>query len=213
MKNKKTENIEKYADCMNDDDAIRITKKYCYDPNAYLVKRDPDPAATVPANCTTAVGFALRMAEGYSLPDLIGDDLSTFWQKEIRTERQYRMPGGNYHMFVNLNKELPDEKGFIYHDKLEIEFSQVEEFVVGRIRYATRCMTNPEDGREFQGEPVPVLVQDIWFSVVSYMMAPYMYVTPVEEFSDFIMTTSMEKLSGWLKANDIALPRNVFKLP
>ena len=27
MKNKKTENIEKYADCMNDDDAIKITKK------------------------------------------------------------------------------------------------------------------------------------------------------------------------------------------
>ncbi len=213
MKNKKTENIEKYADCMNDDDAIKITKKYCYDPNAYLVKRNPDPDATMPGNCTTELCLALRMAEGYSLPDFIGDYLSTFWQKEIRTERQYRMPGGNYRIFVNLNKKLPDEKGFIYHDKLEIEFSQAGEFVVGRIRYATRCMTNPEDGSEFMGEPVPVLVQDIWFSVVSYMMAPYMYVTPVEEFSDFIMTTSMEKLSGWLKANDTELPRNVFKLP
>lgn len=29
-----TEDIEKYADCMNDDEAIRITKKYCYDPNS-----------------------------------------------------------------------------------------------------------------------------------------------------------------------------------
>ena len=215
MKNKKntTENIEKYADCMNDDEAIRITKKYCYDPNAYLVKRNPDPAVTVPGNCTTAVCFALRLAEGYDLPDFIGDYLSTFWTKEIRTEQQYKTPGGNYLIFVNLNKVLPDEKGMLYHDKLEIEFSQAEEFVVGRIRYAMRYMTDPENGGEFLAEPAPVLVQDIWFNVVSYMMAPYSFTTPVEEFSDFIMTTSMEKLSGWLKANDTDLPEDVVKQP
>ena len=121
MKNKKntTENIEKYADCMNDDEAIRITKKYCYDPNAYLVKRNPDAAVTVPGNCTTAVCFALRLAEGYDLPDFIGDYLSTFWTKEIRTEQQYKTPGGNYLIFVNLNKVMPDEKGMLYHEKIK----------------------------------------------------------------------------------------------
>ena len=198
----------------DDTEAIATTLQYCSLPGMFLVKKNLNPAVALPEKHTTEVCFAVRLANGCSLREFVSTLGWLCWLSSPHKGNVFNTPGGNYVIFVDMNKTLPDEDGEVRTDRGEIEFSQAGDYAVGRIHYYMRMMKD-KDGVDSWTEPAPLDVKDVWFNVLNRVMEPFMSdeVTCVREFSDFIYTDSMEKLSGWLKLNGVDLPQDIFELP
>ena len=184
-----------------------------------LIRLNLNPAIAVPEKHTTALCFAIRLAEGCTLDDymsaFLGVVFATARLGYKRTPGQYRLPGGNYYVKTILRKTEPDEDGLAYKDELGIEFSRTGDYVIGRIHYTMRFMIDTKDGGQFWTEPAPIPAEDVWQAFITCITAlnTKRAVTLTRNPSDCTMTDSTEKLSGWLKANGTELPQYAFTKP
>ena len=203
----------------NDYEARRAMMDHSCPPDTCLIRLNLNSAITVPEKHTTALCFANRLAEGCALDDYMTAFLSVIFATSRlgyrKTPEQYRLPCGNYYVKTILRKTEPDEYGLVYKEELGIEFSQAGDYVIGRIHYTMRLMTDTKDGGEFWTEPAPIPAKDVWriFITSTMKLNTERAVTRTGNPSDCIMTDSVEKLSDWLKTNGTELPQDIFTKP
>ncbi len=200
-------------------EGMRVMEDHACPPDIYLIRPNLNPASTAPEKHTTALCFAIRLAEGCALEDYMTALLNVLFADSrtgfLKTPGQYRLPGGNYYVKTVFRKTEPDEDGLAYRDELGIEFSQAGDYVIGRIHYTMRFMTDTKDGGEFWTEPAPILAEDVWRTFIPSIteLNTERAVTRTRNSSDCVMTDSAEKLAGWLKANGTELPQDPFTKP
>jgi hypothetical protein len=216
------EDEEEYDDDEYDDDedeeddfeAWMAVMDYACHSDAYLIRPNLNPAITVPEKHTTEICFAMRLAEGCTLRDYMTELFKDFRTNFSKTPEQCRLPGGNYYIQLILQKTGPDEDGYTYKDQIGVEYSQAGEFVVGRIHYTMRLMTDTRDDGEYWTEPAPILAEDVWNKYIEPLFELYTerQVTDIRNYGR-IMTGSVEKLAGWLKVHGTELPKDTFTQP
>ena len=198
----------------DDFEACMAVMDYACHSDAYLIRPNLNPAITVPEKHTTEICFAMRLAEGCTLRDYMTELFKDFRTNFSKTPEQCRLPGGNYYIQLILQKTGPDEDGYTYKDQIGVEYSQAGEFVVGRIHYTMRLMTDTRDDGEYWTEPAPILAEDVWNKYIEPLFELYTerQVTDIRNYGR-IMTGSVEKLAGWLKVHGTELPKDTFTQP